>query len=189
MSRQLSPASNIHRLSLFTALLGFSFSEGNGNPIRFGNERAMLERDQIRTAAVSVELSWNPILKSDGERIILANWQEQLSESSILWLMRTRLFPRLQAALALWRRLPPVSRFRLILGLAGGALAAWVVFAVEKPWTMDLTNRENWKLDQVVSYYSFWAAVANLCILAVLIFTAGWWGAPAPSWLPGRTVV
>ena len=64
MSRQLSPASNIHRLSLFTALLGFSFSEGNGNPIRFGNERAMLERDQIRTAAVSVELSWNPILNA-----------------------------------------------------------------------------------------------------------------------------
>ena len=128
-------------------------------------------------------------MKPDGERIILANWQKQLSESSIFPLMRTRLFPRLQAALALWRRLPPVSRFRLILGLAGGALAAWVVFAVEKPWTMDLANRENWKLDQVVSYYSFWAAVANLCILAVLIFTAGWWAAPAPSRLPGRTVV
>ena len=103
--------------------------------------------------------------------------------------MRTRLFLRLQAALAPWRRLHQVSRFRLILGLAGGALAAWVVFAVEKPWTMDLANRENWKLGQVVSYYSFWAAVANLCILAVLICTAGWWAAPVPSWLPRRTVV
>ena len=57
MSRQLSHARNLHRLSLFTALLGFSFSEGDGNSIRFGNERAMLEGDHICTAAVSVELS------------------------------------------------------------------------------------------------------------------------------------
>ena len=82
--------------------------------------------------------------------------------------MRTGLFIRLQAALAQWRRLSPVSRFRLILCLAGGALAAWVIFAVEKPWTMDLANRDNWKLGQIVNYYSFWAALANLCILAVL---------------------
>ncbi len=92
--------------------------------------------------------------------------------------MSFRLISGLQAAPARWRRLSPVFRFRLVLFLIAGGLAAWLIFLAEKPWTMDTGNRANWKLEQIVGYYSFWAAAGNLGVLAALIFTAGWWAAP-----------
>ena len=92
------------------------------------------------------------------------------------------------AALALWRGLSTVFQFRLVLCLIAGGLAAWVIFAAEKPWTMDIANREHWKLMQIVRYYSFWAAIGNLVALGVLIFSAGWWASPkttrSPSSVP-----
>ena len=97
-------------------------------------------------------------------------------------------FNRLRAAPVRWRSLSHASRFRLILSFIAGALAAWVILAAEKPWTMDLANREDWKLGEIVGYYSFWAAVANLCVLAALIFKAGWWAAPAPTRPPPSVV-
>ncbi|HEY5707164.1 MAG TPA: glycosyltransferase family 39 protein [Terrimicrobiaceae bacterium] len=83
-----------------------------------------------------------------------------------------------------WYGLSAVFRFRLVLCLIAGGLAAWVIFAAEKPWTAETANRERWKLDQIVDYYSFWAAVGNLGVLVVLIFTAGWWAAPKPAQCP-----
>ena len=87
-----------------------------------------------------------------------------------------------------WWSLSPVSRFRLLLCLIAGALAAWLIFAAKKPWTMDFTNREDWKLGEIVGYYSFWAAVANFGVLAALIFTSEWWAAPAPTRCPPRAI-
>ena len=94
---------------------------------------------------------------------------------------------RLHAAMARWRSFSCASRFRFLLCLIGGALAAWLIFA-RKPWTMDLANRENWKLGEIVDYYSFWAAIANMGILAVLIFTSRWWAAPTPARRPSPAV-
>ena len=91
------------------------------------------------------------------------------------------------AALALWRGLSPVFQFRLVLCLIAGGLAAWVIFA-EKPWTMDLANREHWKLMQIVRYYSFWAAVGNLSALGALIFTAGWWASAKTTRSPSSVL-
>jgi hypothetical protein len=98
--------------------------------------------------------------------------------------MLARFVIRLQAALAGWRGLSPVFRFRLALCLIAGGLAAWMIFAAEKPWTVDIANRAQWKLGQIVGYYSFWAAVGNLCVLAALILTSGWWAAPKPTRCP-----
>ncbi|HEY5811858.1 MAG TPA: glycosyltransferase family 39 protein, partial [Terrimicrobiaceae bacterium] len=66
---------------------------------------------------------------------------------------------------------------------------SWVVaLATEQPWAMETGDRKNWKLEQIVRYYSFWAALGNLIAVAALMSTAGWWASPkltqAPSSVP-----
>ena len=97
-----------------------------------------------------------------------------------------RLVTHLQAAPARWRSLSPVFRFRLALCLIAGALVVWLIFGADKPWSISL-DRQSWKLEQIVSYYSFWAAVGNLSILVGLVLTARWWAEPK-STVPRATV-
>ena len=92
-----------------------------------------------------------------------------------------RLVTHLQAASARWRSLSPVFRFRLVLCLVAGALAVWLMFGADKPWTIRRLDPQNWKLEQIVSYYSFWAGVGNLFILVGLVLTARWWAEPKPT--------
>ena len=47
-------------------------------------------------------------------------------------------------------------------------------------------DQERWKLEHLVGYYSFWAGVGNLFMLAGLILTARWWAAPQPTTPPRR---
>ena len=85
---------------------------------------------------------------------------------------------------ARWRSLSPVSRFRLVLCFVMGALAVWLMFGADQPWTIRELDRQSWKLDQIVGYYSFWAGVGNLFILAALLLTARWWAEAQPSLPP-----
>ena len=85
---------------------------------------------------------------------------------------------------ARWRSLSPVSRFRLVLCFVMGALAVWLMFGADKPWTIRELDRQSWKLEQIVGYYSFWAGVGNLFILAGLLLTARWWAEAQPSLPP-----
>lgn len=52
--------------------------------------------------------------------------------------MLVRFVVRLQAGLEHWHALSPVFRFRLVLCLIAGGLAAWVIFDADRPWTMNL---------------------------------------------------
>ena len=72
-------------------------------------------------------------------------------------------------------------RFRLALCVIAGALTVWLIFGADKPWTISRLDRQNWKLEQIVGYYSFWAAVGNLFILVGLVLTARWWAEPKPT--------
>ena len=49
--------------------------------------------------------------------------------------MLVRFVVRLQAGLEHWHALSPVFRFRLVLCLIAGGLAAWVIFDADRPWT------------------------------------------------------
>ena len=98
-----------------------------------------------------------------------------------------RFVTHLQAATARWRNLSPVFRFRLALGLIAVALAVWLIFSADKPWSISRLDRQSWKLEQIVGYYSFWAAVGNLFILVGLVLTARWWAEPKPT-VPRVTV-
>ncbi|HEY5741792.1 MAG TPA: hypothetical protein VIS99_04565, partial [Terrimicrobiaceae bacterium] len=73
----------------------------------------------------------------------------------------------LNAGLSRWRGLSPVSQFRIVLCVLAGGLVSWVVaLATEQPWAMETGDRKNWKLEQIVRYYSFWAALGNLIAVA-----------------------
>ena len=72
-------------------------------------------------------------------------------------------------------------RFRLALCLIAGALVVWLIFGADKPWSISRLDRQSWKLEQIVGYYSFWAGVGNLFILVGLVLTARWWAEPKPT--------
>ncbi len=80
----------------------------------------------------------------------------------------------------------PVARFRLVLGAVALGLLGWLVFLADKPWNFVQPDSVRWRIAEYVSLYSFWAAVLNLVVLAVLIASAGWWAGrlknpPAPE--------
>lgn len=85
--------------------------------------------------------------------------------------------------------LPVSARFRIVLGTAAAALLVWLGVAADRPWDFVPPAEGRWRLMEYVSVYSFWAAVINLGVLAVLFLTAGWWAAPPhtpPSPQPSR---
>jgi uncharacterized membrane protein len=73
-----------------------------------------------------------------------------------------------------------ISRFRLVLGAIAIALVAWLVFGSSKPWQFSLADQENWKVSDFARYYSFWAAILNVVVLAALILSARWWASSMP---------
>lgn len=67
---------------------------------------------------------------------------------------------------------------RCVLGLGFLVLLAWLVFSSDRPGEFNVADQENWRVREFVGYYSFWAGVVNLGVLAGLIATAGWWARP-----------
>ncbi|HEU4678244.1 MAG TPA: hypothetical protein VFS35_01910, partial [Terrimicrobiaceae bacterium] len=68
-----------------------------------------------------------------------------------------------------------VRRYRIALGGVALGLALWLIFSADKPWKFDLSRAAKWNLSSIVGFYSFWAGVFNLAVVAILIATARWW--------------
>jgi hypothetical protein len=68
-----------------------------------------------------------------------------------------------------------VRRWRIALGGVAIGLTLWLILSADKPWKFDLTRAAQWNLGAIVGFYSFWAGVFNLALVAVLIGTARWW--------------
>ena len=71
-------------------------------------------------------------------------------------------------------------RFRCALGLVALGLVGWLVFASDKPWEFATLDRAGWRAREYAGYFSFWAGLLNLVVLAGLILSAGWWAGRAP---------
>jgi Dolichyl-phosphate-mannose-protein mannosyltransferase len=69
-------------------------------------------------------------------------------------------------------------RFRVALSGVAFGLALWLISSADKPWKFDLARAADWKLSEIVGFYSFWAGALNLALLGVLIGTARWWADP-----------
>jgi len=80
--------------------------------------------------------------------------------------------------LASLRRLTVPGRFRSILGLVFLLLLGWLIFFSAKPWQFAEENIEHWRTAEYIGYYSFWAGLLNLGVLAALLVTSGWWAQP-----------
>lgn len=77
-----------------------------------------------------------------------------------------------------WSSASVAARFRAVLGVAFAALLLWLLISADWPWKIDPESK---KLGHIVGYFSFWAAVVNLFLLAGLFATAPWWAGDIDS--------
>jgi hypothetical protein len=51
----------------------------------------------------------------------------------------------------------------------------WLIFLADKPREFDPREAAQWKLGEIVGFYSFWAGAFNLALLGILVWAARWW--------------
>jgi len=77
----------------------------------------------------------------------------------------------------MWNNLAPATRWRIALAAVAVGLAAWLV-AGDKPWT--LGPAENWRLKEVIRFWSWSGGALDLLIVFALAIICPWWAKPLP---------